>query len=246
MKINSIKTGKITIKKRNISEILDKYLPKLKEKSVLAITSKIISICDGRVVKIGEVSKEKLIEKEAEYFLPSQKNKYNIVLTIKNNILIPTAGIDESNGNGYYILWPEHPQENANNIRKYLKKKFSLKNLGVIITDSRTTFGHLGTTGVALAYSGFSALNNYKGKPDIFGRKLKVTQVNVADALAVAAVFVMGEGSEQTPLAVIEDIPFIKFKSRVSEREIKNFHVPIKDDIYAPLIKSAPWQKGKK
>jgi F420-0:gamma-glutamyl ligase len=39
-----------------------------------------------------------------------------------------------------------------------------------------------------------------------------MTKVNVADALAAAAVLVMGEGSEQTPLVVIGDVPFVTFQ----------------------------------
>ena len=35
--------------------------------------------------------------------------RYHMTLTIKQGMLIPTAGIDESNGDGYYILWPRDP-----------------------------------------------------------------------------------------------------------------------------------------
>jgi len=125
MKILPIKTHKIRPYKQGLFDILDKYLPSLKEGSIVAITSKIISICEGRVAKIGEADKKELVEKEAEYFLSPEKSKYNVTLAIKGNLLIPTAGIDESNGNGYYILWPENPQKTANEVRKYLRERFS-------------------------------------------------------------------------------------------------------------------------
>ncbi len=94
MKIFPIKTHKIRPYKQNLFEILDKYLKSLKERSIVVITSKIVSICEGRVVKMEKADKKELIEQEAEYFLPPEENKYNITLTIKGNLLVPTAGID--------------------------------------------------------------------------------------------------------------------------------------------------------
>jgi len=125
---------------------------------------------------------------------------------------MPSAGIDESNSNGFYILHPKDLQETANKIRIYLCKRFKLKNVGVLITDSKTTPLRWGTTGVALAHSGFLALNDYIDTPDIFGRKLKVTKVNISDGLAAAAVLVIGEGREQTPLAIISETASVKFQ----------------------------------
>ena len=250
MKIFSIRTHKIKPFKQNLFEILDKYLKTLKERSILVITSKIVSICEGRVIKTvtetEEEDKKKLIKQEAEYFLPPEENKYNITLTIKGSLLVPTAGIDESNGAGYFILWPKEPQKTANEVRKYLCDRFSIKKAGVIITDSKTTPLRWGTTGVSIAHSGFVPLNNYIGEPDIFGRKFKMTKANIADALAVSAVVVMGEGKEQTPLAVIEDVPFVKFQNKnPSKKELKNFHINMEDDLYGPLLKSVKWIKGK-
>lgn len=245
MKITSIKTHKIIIGRESLLNILDKYLPKLKEKSILVITSKIVSICEGNFIEIGKVNKTDLIKKEAEYFIPAEQSKYNITLTIKRNLLVPTAGIDESNGNGYFILWPKNPQKTTNQVKKYLKQRFKLKHVGVIITDSKTSPLRWGTTGFALAHSGFKALNNYIGKPDIFGRLLHVTKANIMDSLAAATVAVMGEGNEQTPLAIIEEADFVKFQNRnPSKQELKELNIPIEDDLYAPLLKTTKWKKG--
>ena len=247
MKIFSIKTHKIRPYKQGLFEILDKYLTSLKERSIVVITSKIVSICEGRVVKSDGADKKELIEKEAEYFLPAEKSKYNVTLTIKGNLLIPTAGIDESNGNGYYILWPKDPQKTANEVRQYLRKRFSVKKVGVIITDSKTTPLRWGTTGVAVAHSGFAALNNYIGKSDIFGRKFEMQKANIADALAASAVLVMGEGNEQTPLAVIEDVTFVKFQEKnPSRKALQDLHIDMDDDLYGPLLKSVKWKRGLK
>jgi len=246
MKVTPIKTHKITKKDKDIFKILDRYLPKLLEKSVIAVTSKIIAICEGRVVRKDLATKDELTKQEAEWYLPRHLSKYDFCISIKHNTFTASAGVDESNGNGYYVLWPKDPQKSANVIRLHLKQRFNLKNIGVIITDSKTTPLRWGVTGVALAHSGFSALNSYIGKPDVFGRLLKAEKLNVADTLATAAVGVMGEGNEQTPLAIIEDLPFVKFHDRnPTEKEIASLSISIEDDLYTPLLRSVKWKKGK-
>lgn len=247
MKVTPIKTHKITVDDTNLIKVLDRYLPRLKDKSVIAVTSKIVAICEGRIVKIGQVDKDKLIEKESERYLPRHDNKYHVSLTITRGQLVATAGIDESNGDGYYILWPKNPQKTANLLRAYLKKKFRLSHLGVIITDSVTTPLRMGVTGMAISHSGFSSLNNYIGEPDIFGRKLEFTKVSVMNGLAAAAVVVTGEGKEQTPLSIIEDVPFIQFQDRnPTGKELADLKIVLKDDLYASMLTKVKWLSGKK
>lgn len=247
MIIHSIKTHKIVPGKETLYGVLDEYIKTLPNKSILVITSKIVAICEGRVIKINEAKKEDLIKQEAEYYLPLKQNKYSTILTIKRSLLNRTSGIDESNGNGHYIFWPVDPQKTANSVREYLCKRLKKKNIGIIITDSRSVPLRRGATGVALAHSGFDALNNFIGKPDIFGRELKVTISNVMDALAAGAVTVIGESNEQTPIAVIEDIPFIKFRNRSpSKKELEELYIAMENDIFAPVLQSVPWKKGGK
>lgn len=246
MIVKSVKTHKITSRDTDIKKILDRYLPPISERSIVAVTSKIVAICEGRVVKVDSIYKDTLVKNEADYYLPKEENKYQMFLTIKRGILVATAGIDESNGNGYYVLWPKNPQETANTIRSYLAKKFHLQNVGVMITDSRTTPLLRGVSGMAIAHSGFLALKNYINKPDLFGRKLLVTRANVADGLAGAVVALIGEGNEMTPIAIIEDVPFIQFQKRnPSKNELAKLRIPMREDIFASILKRAPWKKGK-
>jgi dihydrofolate synthase / folylpolyglutamate synthase len=244
MNVTAIKTEKIVPDSGNLLAILDKYLLSFKEKSVLAITSKIVAICEGNVVKTDKANKDDLIENEAELYFPRTSNKYNVTLTIKRSLLAASAGIDESNGNGYYVLWPKDPQKTANSVREYLCKRYSITFAGVIITDSRSFPLRWGTTGVSIAHSGFMALNDYIGKPDIFGRIMQMTKSNVADSLAESAVAVMGEGMEQTPLAVISDVPFVQFQNRnPTQEESSALSIDIHNDIYAPLLTAVHWKK---
>lgn len=246
MIVTGIRTHKITSRDKDILKILDKYIRNLKENSIIAVTSKIISIAEGRIVKLEGVDKDELIKKESQLYLPRSESKYDVSLTVTRGILMATAGIDESNSDGNYVLWPEDPQDSANQIRKFLRKKFGIKNLGVIITDSRTTPMRWGVTAIAIAYSGFEPLKSYIGEKDLFGREFVFEKLNIADSLATAAILEMGEGAEQKPIAVIEDIRGIEFRqSDPSKKELKEMEITFENDFYGPFLKKAPWEKGR-
>jgi F420-0:gamma-glutamyl ligase len=257
MIVTPIKTHKISANECTIFSLLDRYLPIIKSRSVVAVSSKIVALCEGRVEKIvSEKQKDMLVEQEAEYFLPREFNQYGFMLTINRGILVASAGIDESNGNGYFVLWPKDPQQSANEIRRFIRKNKMISSafaksqneseVGVIITDSKLTPLRWGVTGVSLAHSGFKALKSYIGKPDIFGRRMRAEKSNVADSLATAAVAVMGEGNEQQPFALIEDVPFVQFQDRnPTKRELADLRIALEDDVYASLLLSVNWKKGK-
>ncbi len=245
MKVASIRTHKILLSE-NLEEILSSYLPKrIPENSVLAVSSKIAALSEGRAVEAQNTDKDKLIRSEAELFLSPDENAYHITFTIKNNTLTPSAGVDESNGNGYFVLWPKDPFASADRIRNYLRKKYGLRNIGVILTDSRSTPLEWGVTGMAIGHSGLEPLKSYIGQPDVFGRKFIFEKSHIAHSLAAAAVVVMGEGKEQTPLALITDIPFVQFRSTpLSKRELAKLKISLEKDLYAQFLKSAKWRKG--
>ncbi len=247
MNITAIKTKKIVVGDK-LENILNEYVIELHEKDVLVITSKIISICKGRVVKNdGAVDKQNLIEQKADYFFHYDLPKnYRITLTIKESplsTLIANSGIDESNGNGYFILWPKDPFESATSMWKMLRNKFKLSNLGILIVDSNIVPLRWGTRGLAISWCGFEALKDYVGTPDIFGKHLRVTKQNIADDLASVANLVMGEGIEQTPLALIKDAPISFQDYTPTQEEINAIKIPIADDIYAPLLTGVKWKK---
>lgn len=243
MIVNSVKTHKITLAD-NLFDVLDKYIDKLEDGSVVAVTSKIVSITEGRVVKIENADKDELIKQESQYFLPRSTNPYNVSLTMTNDTLIASAGIDESNADGNYVLWPANPQNSANEIRQHLKEKFGLKNVGVIITDSKTTPLRWGVTAIAIAYSGIEPLIDYIGKEDLFGRKFVFEKMSIIDNFACAAAVVMGEGNEQTPIAVISDIPFVVFIDNNPEPD--ELKISLDEDLYGPILSKADWKKGDK
>jgi putative folate metabolism gamma-glutamate ligase len=244
MTIIPIKTERISSTYGSLIKLLDASVSAMREKTVLVITSKVVSLCEQRVVSRDVASKEELVEQEAEAYTGAI-GRYGFHFTITNHTLIPSAGIDESNSDNKYVLWPEDTQRTANEVREYLIKRFDLSHVGVLITDSTCTPMRLGTMGIALAHSGFLAQNNYVGTPDLFGRPFLVSQSNVAGGLAAAAVVCMGEGIEQTPLAIVSDVSFVQFQTRnPSIAELKNQHIAIEDDIFAPFLQGIDWKQG--
>ncbi len=215
--------------KERIISFIQEHVKQLKENSILVITSKIVALGEGRTAIIETIkTKEEYIRSESEYAVPT---KY-AWLTIKDGVVMAAAGIDESNANGKLILLPKNSFLSAEKLRKSLQEIYKIKNLGILITDSRTLPLRAGVTGVALGYAGFKGIKDYRGKPDIFGRKFKVSRVDVADSLATAAVFTMGEGNERKPLAVITDSE-VSFCENVNRNELR---IAIEDDMYAPLF----------
>ncbi len=235
MLVDIIKTHKIKTKE-SVCEILDKYITKLPENSIVAIASKIISICENQILPKSKIkNKTTLIRQAAEYCFTTPHKKQGFYLTLKNQRLIPNAGIDESNCLNSYALLPANPQLTAKELWLHLRKKHHLKNLGIIITDSNVTPLRTGVTGIAIGWCGFKPLYNYIGKKDIFNHTIKVTQINLLDSLATVATLNMGEGGEKTPIAIISKLPKkIVFQNRApTKKEIQNTCIDPQKDLFS-------------
>lgn len=242
MHIVPIKTHKIKLQESAI-ELWDRYISDLEENTIVVITSKIISVLEGRLVCKNTVSKEALIRQEADCMLKSSLVEH-MSITIKDGLLLMNAGIDESNGDGFYILYPLDVWQSAYQVWLHLRQRHGCQNLGVLITDSHTRIMRRGVTGMALSWCGFDPLYSYVGQTDLYERLLRVTQLNVADSLAAAAVLVMGEGSEQTPIALIKKAPHVTFQDRPpTPEEHSTLCVDAREDIYAPLWQEGIWKK---
>ncbi|MEK9182919.1 MAG: coenzyme F420-0:L-glutamate ligase [Patescibacteria group bacterium] len=227
MIVKSIKTS-IFSAGGDLFVFITRYLKKISEQSIIVVTSKIVALAQGRTVDPREISWDELIARESQWAIPT---KY-CYLTLKEGMIAPNAGIDKSNADGKWILWPADSYGVAESLRQRLSHHCRIKKLGVLITDSRVLPLRKGITGVALGYAGFKGLRDYVGKSDIFGRKLKMSRTNVADSLAATAVLLMGEADEQTPMAVIEDAP-VEFVFKQNKRELK---INPAADLYRPLF----------
>jgi len=251
MRIEAVRTRKLTPPKDDLLQVLGESLPNLKEKSVVAMSSKVVAIWQGRCEKIPSdgserAYKDELTKQEADMYLERDDAPHSINLcTITHGTLILSAGIDKSNGNGYFALLPKDPMRTAEDLRNHLKKLHNIKELGVIITDSHSIPFRNGTLGVTLGYAGFQSQFDYWGQKDVFDETLpKFEQLNVTDSLAVAANAVMGEGGECTPIAVISDIPHIVFADEELDDVRSRLLLSLERDVYGLFFNSFPWRKG--
>ena len=228
MKIIAIKTP-IFEEKENLLDFINNQISSLEEDCIVVITSKVVALSQGRVGKIKD--KDKLIKQNSQKIIKTPW----VPLTLVENEWCINAGIDESNAKNKIILLPKNPFKIAEQIQKSLKKHFSLKHLGVIITDTKSIPLRVGTIGRPIAYTGFNPLKSYIGKKDLFGRKSRLTQSNIADALATSAVLIMGEGDEQVPIVIIKNAP-VEFTNKKITKKYKNLTLSPKKDIYARVF----------
>lgn len=235
MRFIKVKTRAFRPPRDDIFKLLDQSLPRLREGDILIITSKILSIHQGRCVKISkQTKKDDLILKEAEKFLPRNLVPGQLViLTIKNHTLLPSAGIDSKNGRGYYILMPKHVNKLLKEIWNSLKKKHKVKKLGIIATDSHSIPLRHGTVGISIGFWGLAPLLDYTGQKGVFGGILKTSRANVVDALAAAGTLLMGEAGAKTPMVIARNANLVSFTDKDTYNQLIT---KPGEDIYEPLL----------
>ena len=212
---------------------------------VICVAQKIVSKAEGRLVPLADVTPgpeahqlaeetdkdprlAQLILDESTEIL--RKRPGVTIVRHKLGIVGANAGIDQSNieheGGEAALLLPEDPDRSAEELRAALEAQTG-RTLGVIITDSHNRPWRLGTIGAAIGCAGVEVLEDYRGGQDIYGRELKVTLINRADALAAAATLLMGETTEKIPAAVIQGLPPSRNTGRA--RDICR---PLEEDLF--------------
>lgn len=248
MKIKSVKTKKFYPQQSAIDDLLP-FISNLSNQDIVAISSKVLSICEGNCIPSDSIDKDALVKRYADKILtPESNNKAHMELTILDGLLIESAGIDQSNGAGFYILPLNDPYKTAKELWKRLRKLNNLKELGVIITDSHSVPGQRGSIGMSICAYGFKPVKTYHHKTDAFRVPLDGAGANLSEALAAAAVVEMGEGGETKPIAIISDLKDIEFYRRgiAINRQKKFLYVSPNRDVYGRLLESSLWQRVKK
>ncbi len=192
----------------------------LTDGDIIAVSSKLISFCENRLVKLSDVKPSKkalelakkckmpaelceLVIKEADKILGCNSG---FLLTMKFGMLCPNAGVDLSNApEGFAVLYPKDPKKSADELRRLIEERIDGK-VGVVLTDSRLLPLRRGVCGVALACSGFNALKDERGRRDLFGKPLKNTVRNLADMIASASQLLMGEANEKVPIVIVRGL----------------------------------------
>ncbi len=188
---------------------------------LIVIAQKIVSKVEGRVVQLCDIAANaraqelasqtgrpaalvQLILDESDEVL--RATPAAIIARHKTGHVLANAGIDASNvaggADGSVLLWPVDPDASARSIRGDLATLCGVRP-AVVIADSMGRAWRIGTLGTAIGCAGLDVLEDRRGASDLFGRTLQATVIAVADAIATAAVLVMGEGAEGVPAAIV-------------------------------------------
>ncbi|MBC7870760.1 MAG: coenzyme F420-0:L-glutamate ligase [Chitinophagaceae bacterium] len=221
---------------------------KLQDGDVLAVSSKYAAISEGRIVPLdGVVVSEKAAQIAARFNMHPQMAQLvlqeadhifggiplGFLLTHKDGIISPNAGLDRSNiPSGNVVLFPANPYQTAADIRSVIYDRLGIK-IGVILTDSWLMPGRWGTTGVALATAGFHPVQDERGKLDLFGNPMQVTQRGIADQICSCAQMVMGERDEATPLAIVRNTGVEMTDAPITVEDVS---IPWDLDIYVESL----------
>ncbi len=195
---------------------------RLKNNDVLVVAHKIVSKAEGRVIDLVSIHPSKrainiakkyhkdpriveLILSESRRIVKMERGI--IITETKHGFVCANGGVDKSNISGdRAVLLPTKPDRSAIKIKRAVKRK-TRKNVAVIVSD---TFGRpfrKGQVNVAIGIAGLNPLKDYRGTKDMFGKRLKVTEIAVADEMASAAELVMGK-TDAVPVVIITDFKY--------------------------------------
>lgn len=201
----------------------------LADGDILVLAQKIVSKSENRLINLqnvipgeeaGRIAKEtgkdsrlvQLVLDESRSVLRTRTG--TIIVEHRLGFVCANAGIDHSNVKGawgdendWVLLLPEDPDGSARSIRSSLRGKTGC-DIGVMVIDSHGRAWRNGTTGVAIGISGVPGLVDLRGTEDLFGFKLRITQVGAADELAAAASLVMGQAAEGIPVVHARGFPY--------------------------------------
>jgi F420-0:gamma-glutamyl ligase len=230
MQMLPIKTKVLYPPHDDLLVVIKDSIYEIKNGDVILISSKVVAIHEGRCVLQAKADKIELIKSEADIVIETDYRPWP--LTVTRHTFLGASGIDESNGNGYLVLLPEDCFASAKYLHEFFAKTYQIENIGIIITDSRSSPFRYGATGVALAWWGIEPLESHIGKPDLFGREFKYERSNIVDGLAAGATVVAGETNECTPIVIARDVPNLTFTTSDTRDHLL---APYSDDTFRIL-----------
>ena len=193
------------------------------EDDVLVVSSKIVSKAAGRLVSLQSVQASpravalaaqtdkdpRLVELIlSESARVSRKRRGVLVTQHRLGFVSANAGIDQSNiesGDDWALLLPLDPDEEAQRIRQQIRQRLGLR-VAVLISDTHGRPFRVGNVGVAIGAAGLPTLKDLRGRSDLYGRMLEVTQVAYADLVASAAHLLCGEADEGLPAVILRGL----------------------------------------
>ena len=196
--------------------------PQIKDDDILVFTQKIISKQEGNLINLSIITPSLLAvgiasaydkdPRVVEVILSQSKqivrmNDGVLITETTQGFICANAGVDESNvKNGYVTLLPKNADATAKKLKDQVFQKIG-KDVAVLISD---TFGRPfreGQTNCAIGIAGISAITDYVGTKDTFGKTLHVSAIAVADEICSAAELVMGKALN-TPIAIVRNYKY--------------------------------------
>lgn len=192
---------------------------------ILVVTSKIVSKAEGRFVNLRDVtpSPEALAlaastQKDARLVQvilgessSVSRSAPNLIITRHRlGFVSANAAIDHSNTASdpdIVLLMPRDPDASAVMIQAHLRTSLGVA-MPVIIADSHGRPHRMGTVGVAVGVAGMPGVEDWRGRPDLFGFQLQHTEIGLADMVASAATLVMGQAAEGVPAVLVRGVVF--------------------------------------
>ena len=207
----------------------------LQPRDVLILAQKIVSKAEGRSVALSTVTPSpraielaKATQKDprvVELILSEsteviRRRPGAIIVAHRLGYVLANAGIDQSNvehgGDEHALLLPADPDKSCRDLRAALRERTGI-DVAVLIIDSFGRAWRNRTVGTAIGVSGFPGLLDLRGKPDLFGRALQITEVGLADELAAAASLLMGQAKEGQPVVLARGVPYERRESSIQE-----------------------------
>ncbi|WP_403023994.1 coenzyme F420-0:L-glutamate ligase [Salinibacterium sp. GXW1014] len=177
----------------------------LEHGDILAVTSKVVSKAEGRVVAAAD--REQAITDETVRVVASREHPGGVTRIVENRqgLVMAAAGVDSSNtDDGTVLLLPEDPDASARTLCAALRRATGLR-LGVIITDTAGRPWRQGQTDIAIGAAGVRVIDDLRGTTDAAGRPLTVTAAAIGDEVAAASDLVKGKTSGM-PVAVVRGL----------------------------------------
>src|SRR4051794_24900499 len=173
---------------------------RLRPGDVVAVTQKIVSKAEGRMVPEAERGHDGWVASETDRVVARRDDL--VIAQTRHGFVCANAGVDASNvDEGFLTLLPEDPDASAARLRQALVPVAG-GDVGVIVTDTFGRAWRRGLVNVAIGSAGLPALVDLRGTPDHMGRTLEATVVALADELAAASGLVMGKDA-RVPVAVL-------------------------------------------
>jgi coenzyme F420-0:L-glutamate ligase/coenzyme F420-1:gamma-L-glutamate ligase len=177
----------------------------VRDGDVVAVTQKIVSKAEGRVVPEADGGREAWVERETRRLVARRGDL--VIAETRHGFVCANAGVDASNvEEGFLTLLPEDPDGSAERLRRELSERLGVE-IAVVITDTFGRTWRRGVVNVAIGCAGIPALVDLRGTADHHGRALEATVVALADEVAAASGLAMGKAS-RVPVAIVRGVAF--------------------------------------